>query len=74
MSQGSLGCLRFVKKLSRPSVFPATKRLGAGLLKEIRLNTIDRAITVLALENEHSNLTPQVFNGEEKPLFSRTIP
>jgi len=41
-----LGCLRFAKKPFRPRVFSATKRLGAGLLKEIRLNTIDGAITV----------------------------
>jgi hypothetical protein len=27
-----------------------------------------------ALENEHSYLTPRFFNGEEKPLFSITIP
>jgi hypothetical protein len=38
--------------------FFATKRLGAGLLKEIRLDTIDRAITVTALEYEHPDLTP----------------
>jgi hypothetical protein len=69
-----LGCLRFAKKLFRPRVFSATKRLGAGLLKEIRLNTIDRTIIGRRWKHEQSDLTPRAFNGDKKPLFSKTIP
>jgi hypothetical protein len=52
--------------------FFATKGVGAGLLKEIQLSSVDRAIMCTALEYEHPDLTPRFFNGREKPLFAGT--
>ena len=63
---------RFAKSVIRRADFSATKDFGAGLLKEIQLSSVNRAIMCTALEYEHSYLTPQFFNGGEKPLFART--
>src|SRR5215813_6055655 len=44
--RGRVGCSRFAKAASCLRVLSATKCLGGGLLKEIRLNTVDRPISV----------------------------
>jgi hypothetical protein len=68
----SLGCLRFTNRRFAVRFFRDQTRYYWF----VEGNTAQDQQTIdycTALKYEHSDLTPRVFNGEEKSLFARTI-